>query len=350
MSFHLNPLLISHQNASALTRREALQTLTALASGALVLPLLGTEAEAAEAPTARATTEPTGNPATDGKLAAFEFSPLVTTKLTDSLALLSGPGGNMAVHFGPEGALLVDTGVHPTARGLAKGAEAFAGKPVTSVINTHWHFDHTGGNEFFGRNGARIIAHDNVRARLGTDQKVEAFDFTFPPAPAAALPTLTFPETLRLYVGGETIGLHHVPPAHTDGDSLVRFDKANVLHMGDTFFNGFYPFIDYSSGGWIGGMVAAADYALALCNAQTRIIPGHGPLATPADLKAARGMLATAQGRIEKLLDAGKTLDEIAAAKPTEDIDPKWDQGFFNGEQFTRNAALGLIRHRQAAG
>ncbi len=344
-----------HTNSSALSalsRRDALRCLAALTSGAALLPFMGSAALAADAPaSSQSTTEPTGNPNIDKNLAGFEFSPLVTTKLTDSLALLSGPGGNMAVFIGPDGALLVDTGVHPTAPKLAKGAEAFAGgKPVTTVVNTHWHFDHTGGNEFFGRHGAKIVAHDNVRVRMSHDQLIEAFGYTFPPSPAPALPVLTFPDFLTLVFGGETLHVQHVPPAHTDGDVLVHFTNANVLHMGDTFFNGFYPFIDYSSEGWIGGMAAAAERALALCNDKTRIIPGHGPLATPADLKAARDMLITVQDRIEKLLDAGKGVDGIVAAAPTRDLDGKWGKGFFNGELFTRNAAAGIMRHRQKAG
>ena len=337
---------------SALSRREALRRLAALTSGVTLLaPLASSLVGAAEPvppPAPPATTEPTGNAAIDRNLAGFEFAPLVTTRLSGSLALLSGPGGNMAVLTGgPEGALLVDTGVHPTAAALAKAVGTLAGKPVTTVVNTHWHFDHTGGNEFFGRHGARLIAHDHVRARLSQDQLVEAFGFTFPAAPAAALPTLTFPDALTLHFGDETLHLHHVAPAHTDGDVLVHFTKASVLHTGDTFFNGFYPFIDYSSGGWIGGMVAAADRALALCDAQTRIVPGHGPLATATELKAARDMLATVQGRIEKLLDAGKSPEEIVAAAPTGDLDERWGKGFFSGELFTRNATAGIVRHRQ---
>ena len=256
----------------------------------------------------------------------------------------------MAVLIGLDGALLVDTGVHPTAPKLARGAEAFAGKPVTTVVNTHWHFDHTGGNEFFGRHGARLVAHDNVRVRMGHNQVIEAFNFTFPASPAPALPVLTFPDALTLYFGGETLHLRHVAPAHTDGDVLVHFAGANVVHTGDLFFNGFYPFIDYSSEGWIGGMVAAQDRALTMCNEQTRIIPGHGPLAVPTDLKAARGMLATVQGRIEALLDAGKSVDEIVVAAPTHDLDERWGKGFFDGEAFTRNAVAGIMRHRQKAG
>ena len=216
------------------------------------------------------------------------------------------------------------------------------------MINTHWHFDHSGGNELFGTEGARIVAHAATRSRLASAQFIEAFNFTFPPAPAAALPALTFDDAMTLYAGDEELRLHHVAPAHTDGDILVQFTKANVLHMGDTFFNGFFPFIDYSSRGWIGGMVAAAERGLALCDEKTRIIPGHGPLGGKADLSAARDMLATVQGRIEKLLDAGKSLEEVVAAAPAKEFDEKWGKGFFNAELFTRNATAGVMRHRQA--
>ena len=332
---------------SALSRRTALRSLAALTSGAALWPLLGSSLDASNPTPARLTTEPTGNPAVDTILTGFQFSPLETTRLTSTLALLSGPGGNMAVLAGPGGALLVDSGIHAVAPGVARAAETFAGQPVGTVVNTHWHFDHAGGNEFFGQRGARIIAQDNTRARLSHGQAIELLDFTFPAAPPAALPSLTFAEELTLYHGDATLRLHHVSPAHTDGDILVHFAKENVLHTGDVFVNGFYPFIDYTTRGWIGGMVEAEDRALALCDAQTRLIPGHGPLGTTADLQAARAMLATVQGRIERLLDGGKNVDEIVAAAPTADLDARWSRGAFTGGQFTRDAAVSIQRHRQ---
>ena len=332
---------------TVLSRRDALRSLVTLTSGAALLPWLGSSLEAADPTPAHLTSEPTGKPALDKTLAEFEFSPVTTIRLTSALALLSGPGGNMAVLIGPASALLVDTGIHAAAPGVAKAAEAFTGQPVGVVVNTHWHFDHTGGNEFFGRHGARIIAQDSTRAHLSSRQAVELLDYTFPAAPAEALPSLTFPQALTLYHGDETLGLHVVPPAHTDGDVLVHFTKENVLHTGDVFFNGFYPFIDYSTRGWIGGMVEAEDRALALCDAQTRIIPGHGPLGTVAELRAAREMLATVQGRVETLLGAGKSVDEVVAATPTADLDAQWGHGMSTGAQFTRNAAVSIQRHRQ---
>lgn len=172
----------------------------------------------------------------------------------------------MVVLAGPGGALLVDTGIHASAPAVARAAAAFAGKAVSVVVNTHWHFDHVGGNEFFGQRGARIIAHENTRAQMGHAQAIELIGFNFPAAPTTASPSLTFADALTLYHGEETIHLLHVPPAHTDTDVLVHFTRANVPQTGDVFYHGFYPFLDYSTRGWIGGMVAAEDRALALCN------------------------------------------------------------------------------------
>jgi cyclase len=333
--------------SSVVSRRKALQGLITLGSGAALVPFLGSESFGQEGSSGTRIVEATGNPGVDKNLAAFEAAPLSTTKLGDRLALLSGPGGNMLLLAGLEVALLVDTGIHPTAAAVATAVEAFAGKPVREVINTHWHFDHTGGNEFFGSHGARLVAHDNTRARMSHDQPIEAFNYVVPASPSIALPALTFPDRLTVYFGGMVLHLQHVEPAHTDGDILVNLPESNVLHTGDIFFNGIYPAIDYSTDGWIGGMVAAEERALALCDGQTSIIPGHGPLGTVTDLKAAREMLATIQGRIEHLLEAGKGLDEVVAAAPTRDFDERWGKGLYDGAGFTRLATLGIVRHRQ---
>ncbi len=330
-----------------LSRREVIRALAAVTSGAALLPLLSSWSRAAEAPSTHPPTKPTGNPAVDKSIDDFLSAPLETTRLTPSLAMLSGPGGNIAVLAGPAGTLLVDTGIQPAAPAVAKAVEAFAHRRVSWVVNTHWHFDHTGGNEYFGQRGARIVAHDDTRASMSHPQAIELMNYTFPASPPAALPVVTFPDKLTLYHGDETLHLYHVLPAHTDGDILVHFTKENVLHTGDVFFNGFYPFIDYSTEGWIGGMVEAEDRALALCNALTQVIPGHGKLGTPAELKAAREMLATVQGRIEKLLDDGKSVNEIVAAVPTADFDTKWGHGPSPADHFTRDAADSIQRHRQ---
>jgi glyoxylase-like metal-dependent hydrolase (beta-lactamase superfamily II) len=201
-------------------------------------------------------------------------------------------------------------------------------KPVRFVLNTHWHGDHTGGNKDLGESGTLIVAHENVRKRMSTDQFIEAFGMKEPAADPAALPVVTFTDAVTFHLNGDEIYAFHVAPAHTDGDSVVQFRKANVLHGGDTFFNGMYPFIDLSSGGSVNGMISAADRMLALAGEATKIIPGHGPLGTKADLKAYRDMLATSRDRVAALVKAGKTLEQVTAARPTADLDAKWGQGF----------------------
>ena len=275
--------------------------------------------------------------------------PIQVTRLTDRLHLLTGAGGNIAVFAADGGTLIVDSGLAPRAADVAKAVAGVRSQRVVTLINTHWHGDHTGGNERFGNAGARIVAHENTRRRLSREQFQEAFNRRVPPAPRAALPTVTFPSARTLRYGGEELRLFHVAPAHTDTDVAIFFPRANVLHTGDLFFNGFYPFIDYSTGGWLGGMVAAADRLLATAGANTKIIPGHGPLATRADLRVYRSMLATVLGRLEPMARANKTVDEVVAVRPTADLDARWGKGFMQPEQFVRIAYTGIVRHRAAA-
>jgi glyoxylase-like metal-dependent hydrolase (beta-lactamase superfamily II) len=206
---------------------------------------------------------------------------------------------------------------------------------VRFVVNTHWHGDHTGGNENMGKAGALIVAHENVRVRMSREHFMAAFGRKIPPSPEAALPVVTFTDAVTFHWNGDEIRVHHVPPAHTDGDSIVHFVKADVVHMGDVFFNGGYPFIDTSSGGRVDGVIAAADRVLAAVGEKTRIIPGHGPLATKADLQAYRDVVKTLRDRIATLKAEGKSRDEVIAAKPTADHDAKWGGGFMKGDTFT---------------
>ena len=247
------------------------------------------------------------------------------------------------------GCLVVDSQIPARGKEVLETAKRIGGKPVSTLINTHWHFDHAGGNEFFGRAGATIVATATTRKRLSTDQYTEAFKMTTQASPAVALPSFTADEA-DFHVGDETVHLTAVPPAHTDGDLIVHFTAHDVIHTGDLFSNGFYPNIDASSRGWIGGMIAAADRILKLAGPKTKIIPGHGPIGTPADLAAFRAMLVTLHDRLAPLLDAGKTTDEVVAAKPTNDLDSTWAKGFFNGGMFTRIAYDGLVKHRADAG
>jgi cyclase len=259
-----------------------------------------------------------------------DFSKVEVTseKIAEGVYMLKGAGGNIGLSVGADTAFLIDDQYAPLTPKVKAAVAALTSKPVRFVLNTHWHGDHTGGNKDLGESGTLIVAHENVRKRMSTDQFIEAFGMKEPAADPAALPVVTFTDAVTFHLNGDEIYAFHVAPAHTDGDSIVQFRKANVLHGGDTFFNGMYPFIDLSSGGSVNGMIAAADRMLALAGDGTKIIPGHGPLGTKADLKAYRDMLATSRDRVAALVKAGKTLEQVTAAKPTADLDAKWGQGF----------------------
>jgi cyclase len=265
-----------------------------------------------------------------------DFSKVEVTseKVAEGVYMLKGAGGNIGVSVGADGVFLIDDQYAPLTPKIKAAVAALSDKPIRFVLNTHWHGDHVGGNENLGSSGVLLVAHENVRKRMSTEQFIEAFGSKVPAAAAAALPVVTFADAVTFHLNGEEIHGFHVPPAHTDGDSLVHFRKANVLHGGDTFFNGMYPFIDLSSGGSVAGVIGAAERMLALANEGTKIIPGHGPVATKADLKAYRDMMATISGRVAAQVKAGKTLEEVTASAPAADLDAKWGQGFLKGPQF----------------
>jgi glyoxylase-like metal-dependent hydrolase (beta-lactamase superfamily II) len=265
-----------------------------------------------------------------GPLQERDFSKVevVPEKLAEGVYMLTGEGGNIGVSVGEDGVFLVDDQYAPLTERIKAAVAAISSKPIRFLLNTHWHGDHTGGNENLGKAGVVVVAHENVRKRMSVEQFIEALNRKVPPAAKAALPIVTFTDAVTFHINGDEIQGVHIPPAHTDGDTLIRFTRANVVHMGDCFFNGRYPFIDLSSGGSFEGVIAAADRVLALADAGTKIIPGHGPAADKAALQAYRDLLATVRDRVKPLVAAGRSLDEVKAAQPTREWDATWGTGF----------------------
>jgi len=259
-----------------------------------------------------------------------------TTELGRGVYMLTGAGGNMGLSVGDGGVFLIDDQFAPLTQKIRDAIAKLSDKPVKFVINTHWHFDHTGGNENLGKEGAIIVAHDNVRKLMSKDQFIATFNANVPAASEVALPSITFSDTTTFHLNGEELHVQHLEPAHTDGDSIVSFRKANVIHTGDIFFNGFYPFIDVDHGGSINGVIADATAIIGMADADTKIIPGHGPLGDRAQLAAYRDMLITARDNVKELVDAGKTEEQTVAAKPTSELDETWGAGFLKPDVFVR--------------
>jgi cyclase len=272
----------------------------------------------------------------------FSQVQIETIPLAPNLFMLIGSGGNIALSTGPQGSVLVDTQFAPLNEKIVAAVKAAGGSDVKFVVNTHWHGDHAGGNEPLGKAGAVIVAHNNVRVRMSTEQVMAAFNQTVPPSPAAALPTITFPTRATFHWNGNTVNVFHVPNAHTDGDSIVQFANLNVIHTGDTYMKDTYPFIDRSSQGTIDGFIAASEIVLARSDAGTKIIPGHGALATRADYQRFHDMLVKVRANLKTLIDQGKTEDEVVAAKPTAEFDAVWGVGFMMPDNFVRFAYQSL--------
>lgn len=254
-----------------------------------------------------------------------------TETVTPALAVLFGAGGNIAVSHGADGTVLVDDQFAPLTPKLEAAVAALGAQPVKWLINTHWHGDHSGGNENFGKAGAMIMAHDHVRERMAAGQMLRGTAVA--PAAKGALPVLSWHDGITLHLNGDTVRVIHAPHAHTDGDSILYWEKANAFHMGDLFFNKVtLPFVDLESGGSAYGLLAAADTVLALANDESVIVPGHGPLATKADLSAYRAMLAEVIAAVESAKAAGKTLEQVQAMKPAAKYEvPK---AFISGDAF----------------
>ena len=265
----------------------------------------------------------------DGGLKASAKAKITVQALRRNISVLLGTGGNIAVLTGPDGKLLVDAEIVTARPHVAAALTSINADPIKQLINTHWHFDHTGGNEWLHQAGASILAHENTRKHLSVDTRVEGWVYTFPAAPAGAIPTTVFQDEHTVHANGSTLALKRYEPAHTDSDISVHFTEADVLHTGDTFWNRNYPFIDYSTGGSIDGQIRAAESNLAKVSATTIVIPGHGEISTgKTDLTLFRDVLADAREKVAKLKKQGRTLEEVIAAKPTAAHDAEWGQGF----------------------
>jgi cyclase len=264
----------------------------------------------------------------------FDTVQIRTVKVADGVYMLMGSGGNIGVSAGPNGVILIDDQYAPLTDKIKAAVAAINPGPIRFLLNTHWHPDHSGGNENLGRGGVVIVAHENVRRRMSVEQFIAAFGWKVPASPEGALPVVTFTHAVTFYLNGDSISGFHVPPAHTDGDAIVYFRHANVVHMGDIYFEGMYPFIDVASGGSVDGVIAAVDRVLGMTGRDTKVIPGHGPLSSRSELEAYRGMLVTVRDRVRALVRQGKTLAQVQAAEPAAEYDVTWGRGFLRPEQF----------------
>jgi cyclase len=270
---------------------------------------------------------------------------LTVTRLSDSLYLVAGDGGNVGVVTGSDGLMMIDGGFPQVASVLLKTiSEQVDAHPVRLLFDTHWHVDHVGCNETLGAAGTKIMAQENVKKRLSVKTTMESLNRTFDALKAEGLPREEFKDSGKMTFGKEKLEYRHVPMAHTDGDTYLFFQEANVLHTGDLLFNGFYPVIDYSTGGWVGGMAGAARKLQTVGDEKTRVIPGHGPLATKADLRAAGDMLETAHERLAAMAKQGRSVEEVMAAAPLKDLDAKWGVSAMKPEVFLRVAYTSILR------
>jgi len=274
----------------------------------------------------------------------WEAVEIEAIELGPGVHMLLGRGGNMGVLSGEDGIVLIDDQYAPLTDKIVAAIRSISDAPIRFVLNTHWHGDHVEGNENFARAGALIVAHDNVRSRMSVEQFMEAFDRVVPPSPQMALPVVTFSEMMTFHLNGYELCAFHIRNAHTDGDVVIEFRGANVVHMGDIYFSGGYPFIDYSAGGTIDGMIAAVEKVLAMVDDETKIIPGHGPLSHKAELRDYRDMLIGVRDAVAAEIEMGKSSDEVVAANPTAPWDEKWGGGFLSPEAFARIVYADLSR------
>jgi glyoxylase-like metal-dependent hydrolase (beta-lactamase superfamily II) len=265
-----------------------------------------------------------------------EKASITTQALRGNVSALIGSGGNIAVLTGSEGKVIIDSGYSTSRAKISEALGKLSADPVKHLVNTHWHFDHTDGNEWMHTDGAAILAHENTRKHLATNTRVDAWDFTFPPSPVGAIPNEVFDKEKTLHLNGTPILLNYYGSSHTDGDISAFFVEADVLHCGDTWWNGHYPFIDYSTGGNINGMIRAAEWNLARVTEKTIVIPGHGKIGGKLELTEYRDMLVMIRDRIAAMKKEGKSFEEIIGSKPTTAYDSKWATSFITGDVFTK--------------
>jgi glyoxylase-like metal-dependent hydrolase (beta-lactamase superfamily II) len=266
----------------------------------------------------------------------YDTVEITTQHAAGNIFMLQGAGGNIGACVGEDGVFLIDDQFAPLTEKIKAAISKISKREIRFVINTHWHYDHVGGNEKLGDMGAVIVAHDNVRYRLSTEQFVRFFNKKIPPSPKAALPIITFSKDLTFHLNGEEMYVFHRQHAHTDGDAVVYFKHANVVHTGDIYFSGLYPFIDLSSKGSVGGVIEAVRHILSIIDDRTKIIPGHGPMSSRADLFDYLEMLVTMRARMEKHIKAGNTLMDIQAMGPSKEFDPAWGGGFLSPDKFVQ--------------
>ncbi len=267
---------------------------------------------------------------------------ITTTKLRGNVSVLEGSGGNIAVLTGRDGKLLVDAGITASRPGITEALAGISSDPIKHLVNTHWHFDHTDGNEWLHSEGAEITAHENTRKHLSSTTRVDAWNFTFPPSPKGALPKKVFTKDRKLKLNGTTLALDYYGPCHTDSDISVHFTDADILHVGDTWWNGYFPFIDYNTGGSINGAIRAAEANVARVTEKTIVIPGHGPIGGKAGLIEFHDMLVAVRDKVAALKKQGKSADEAVAAKPTAEYDAKSAGFVIDGATFTKLVYIGV--------
>ena len=324
-----------NQPLSSLSRRDLLRSGAAVAGGALASRFFpgALVRAAAGIPQDKSPAEQLA-----AMRAQFGGMPIQAQPLTDSITLLSGPGGNVVVLNGKDGKLIGDNFVQPAWPHLKDALATIGNEPLKTAVDTHWHFDHSDNNAAVRAAGATLIAHTNTKKRMSETHTLAVLNLTFPPSPAEALPQQTFDQTHKISMNGETVSVVHIPPAHTDSDIYLHFEKANVLQTGDVFFNGFYPYIDDGTGGSVSGMIAGAAKLLTVADNNTKIVPGHGPVGIKSDLTKYHEMLMTVREKLQKLKTAGKSVQEAVAAKPLADLDAAWGKGLFNSDTFIQIA------------